>query len=141
MSNTPSIRGVTASAALLALLGCATTPRSVPDIAASHALITQADQSDAAQFASADLESARSKVRQADEYARQGKEVPATRLASEASLDAEVAMARTRAIKSEQALRDVNAGTQTLRNESNRNDSQQAAPSGTTVIVVPDTQR
>ena len=140
MSRLPSIPVIAVPAMLLALLGCASA-RPVPDLVGSRTLISQAEQSDAPQFASADLESARSKVRQADEDARQGKTVLATRLAHEAAVDAEVAMARTRAIKSEQALRDVNAGTQTLRNESNRNDSQQAAPSGTTVIVVPDTQR
>jgi Domain of unknown function (DUF4398) len=139
MSNTPSIRVVIASATLVALIGCATSPRSMPDLAASHALIAQAEQSDAPQYASADLESARHKVQQADEDAREGKTVPAMRLASEASVDAQVAMARTRAIKSEQALHDVNAGTRTLSNESLRNDVQQTAPSGPTVIVVPDT--
>jgi hypothetical protein len=139
MPNTPSIRVVAAaSMTLLVLIGCATS-RPVPDLVGSRALISQAEQSDASQFASADLESARSKVRQADEDAQQGKIVPATRLAHEASVDAEVAMARTRAIKAEQALRDVNAGTQTLRSESLRNDAQQTAPSGGTVVIVPDT--
>lgn len=51
------------------------------------------------------------------------------RLAQEASVDAEVALARTRTLKAERALRDVNAGTQTLRSESERGAArEQAAP-------------
>jgi hypothetical protein len=42
------------------------------------------------------------------------------RLAQEASVDARVALARTNAAKAQVALRDVNAGTRTLRNETDR---------------------
>lgn len=120
------------AAALLAMAGCATTPRQVPEAAAAHALISQAEQSDAPQFASADLESARSKLRLAEQDAHDGKPALAAALAQESSTDAEVAMARTRAIKAEQALAEVNAGTQSLHNETRRQD-----PPGTAVIVVP----
>jgi hypothetical protein len=137
MVNTPRIRLVAASALLLAAVGCASTPTSVPDIAGAHALISQAEQSDAQNFASADLESARSKLRQAEDQQKNDKPLIATQLAQEASADAEVAMARTRAIKSEQALADVNAGTQTLRSESLRQDAQQPSTAPSTVILVP----
>jgi hypothetical protein len=137
MVNTPRIRLVAASALLLAAVGCASTPTSVPDIAGAHALISQAEQSDAQNFASADLESARSKLRQAEDQQKNDKPLIATQLAQEASADAEVAMARTRAIKSEQALADVNAGTQTLRSESLRQDAQQPGTAPSTVILVP----
>lgn len=137
MVNTPRIRLVAASALLLAAVGCASTPTSVPDIAGAHALISQAEQSDAQNFASADLESARSKLRQAEDLQKNDKPLIATQLAQEASADAEVAMARTRAIKSEQALADVNAGTQTLRSESLRQDAQQPSTAPSTVILVP----
>jgi hypothetical protein len=136
MSNTSSICVATASAALLAVLaGCATAPRPEPEVTAAHTLISQAEQSDAAQFASADLEAARSKLRQADQDSHDNKPVLAVRLAQESSVDAEVAMARTRAIKAEKALQDVNAGTRSLRNETERQgDSQQPSSN---VIVVP----
>jgi hypothetical protein len=133
MPNILSVRLALASAALLAAAGCADT-RPVPEVAAAHALVSQAEQSDAAQFASGDLEAARSKLRQADDFQHNGKPDMATRLAQESSADAEVAMARVRAIKAEQALADVNAGTQTLRNESRRNEVA-APPTGNTVIV------
>jgi hypothetical protein len=132
MSNIMSVRLALTSAALLAAAGCADN-RPVPEVAAAHALVSQAEQGDAAQFASADLESARSKLQQADDFQHNGKPEMAARLAQESSADAEVALARVRAIKSEQALADVNAGTQTLRNESRRNEM--APPAGNTVIV------
>ena len=55
----------------------------------------------------------------------------AEQLAKESEADSEVAIARTRAIKAEKDLTDVNAGTQTLRNESRRQDN------GNTTVVVP----
>jgi hypothetical protein len=141
MAKTRRVRLVAASALLLAAVGCANTPTSVPDIAGAHALISQAEQSDAQQFASADLESARSKIRQAEQQQHDNKPLIATRLAQEASVDAEVAMARTRALKSEQALADVNAGTQTLRNESMRQDAVQSVPPANSAPVYVPTQR
>jgi hypothetical protein len=121
------------SAALVAVAGCA-SPRPVPELATAKTLISQAEQSGATQYASADLESARSKVRQADDQAHDNNTVVATRLANEATADAEVAIARTRAIKAEQASHDVNAGTQTLRNESAR----QGDSAATAIVTVPD---
>ncbi|HWW20826.1 MAG TPA: DUF4398 domain-containing protein [Steroidobacteraceae bacterium] len=132
MSNTSSAHLLAASAALLALAGCVTSPRQLPEVAAARALISQAEQSDASQFASADLESARSKLRQADQDAYDNQPVMAAHRAQESSADAEVAMARTRAIKAEQALAEVNAGTQTLHNETRRQD-----PPTSSVIVAP----
>jgi hypothetical protein len=131
---------VAACAALLAVIGCADR-RPVPEVAAAHALVSQADQSDVSQFASADLEAARSKLHQADEYSHNGKPELAAHLALESSADAEVSIARTRAIKAEQALADANSGTQTLRSESQRTEVTPApvtpAPPAGAVVVPP----
>src|ERR1700722_15482353 len=113
------MRAVAIPAVLLAAAGCASSPKPVADLANAHALVAQAEQSDAQQFASSDLEAARSKLRQADTDA-QDKPVIAARLAQESAVDAEVALARTRSLKAAQALNEVNAGTQTLRGESQR---------------------
>jgi hypothetical protein len=137
MSTITSIRAVAASAALLAAVGCASTPQPLPDVVAARALVSQAEQSDASQFASGDLESARSKLRVADQDSRENKPILAAQMAQESSVDAEVAMARTRAIKSEQALNDVNAGTGTLRSESLRQEQASPPAQPSTVIVVP----
>jgi hypothetical protein len=131
MSNRTHLGLVVTGAVILALTACATTP--VPEVTAARALVGQAEQSDTTQFASADLESARSKLRQAADYEKNGKPVLAEQLAKESEADAEVAMARTRAIKAEKDLNDVNAGTQTLRSESQR----QQGGSSTTVVVPP----
>ena len=138
MSTITSIRAVAATAALLAVVGCAGTPRPVPEVAAARALVSQAEQSGASQFASADLESARSRLRVAEQDAKDNKTGLAAQVAQESSADAEVAMARTRAIKSEQALNDVNAGTGTLRSESLRQGQTSAPTQPATIIVVPE---
>jgi hypothetical protein len=99
--------------------GCASAPKPSADLTQAHTLVDQAEQSGAADLASADLASARSKLQIADQDARDKPE-QSIRLAQEASVDARVALARTNAAKAQMALRDVNAGTQTLRNETER---------------------
>jgi Domain of unknown function (DUF4398) len=120
-------------AAIALAAGCESTPRPVADLTQAHTLIQQAEQSDAQQFASADLEAARSKIREAD---ADHKPDVSRRLAQESSVDAELALARTRAGKADQALADVDAGTATLRHETQRNEinselNQAAAPAMT----------
>ena len=131
MSLSPYILGV-AAAGIVFAAGCASSPRPVADLTQAHTLIQQAEQSDAQQFDSADLEAARSKIREADAEANRKPDV-SMRLAQESSVDAELALARTRAGKADQALADVNAGTATLRQETQRNEinsdvNQAAAP-------------
>jgi hypothetical protein len=121
---TRSTISVAALGALLAGVGCASAPPPNADLAQAHTLVDQAEQSGAPQFASADLATARTKLQQADQDARKEPE-RSMREAQEATVDARVALARTNAVKAEQALRDVNAGTQTLQNENNRNEAQQ----------------
>jgi Domain of unknown function (DUF4398) len=113
-------RATAAAAALAAAtVSCASGPKPNSDLVGAHTLVSQAEQSGAQQYASADLEAARTELRQADQDA---KDRPALsiRLAQESSVDAELALARTRAVKAEQALREVNSGTATLRSESER---------------------
>ncbi len=114
-------RSLIAVAALGTLLagGCASAPQPSADLTQAHTLVDQAEQSGAAELASADLASARSKLQMADQDARDKPE-QSIRLAQEATVDARVALARTNAAKAQMALRDVNAGTQTLRNETDR---------------------
>jgi hypothetical protein len=113
--------GVAAAATLLvAAVSCSSGPKPTADLAEAHTLVSQAEQSGAQQFASINLEAARSELREADQDAATDKPVLATRLAQEASVDAELALARTRSAKAEQALQQVNSGTATLRSESER---------------------
>jgi hypothetical protein len=123
-----SLRALALMGALIAAAGCASTPKPTADLVEAHTLVDQAEQSGAPQFASADLATARSKLQQADQEAAKLPE-RSIRLAHEASIDAQIAIARTNSAKAQQALRDVNAGTQTLRNETDR--TQMTEPTST----------
>ena len=116
-----------AAAAVLASVSCASGPQPNADLVGAHTLVAQAEQSGAQQYASANLEAARSELRQADQDAKD-KPVLAIRLAQESSVDAELALARTRAVKAEQSLREVNSGTATLQSESERERPATAMP-------------
>jgi hypothetical protein len=121
--------GVAAAATLVVVAAsCSSAPKPTGDLAEAHTLVSQAEQSGAQQFASLNLETARSELRQADQDAASDKPVLAARLAQEASVDAELALARTRSAKAEQALQQVDSGTATLRSESERQSSAPPAP-------------
>jgi hypothetical protein len=109
--------------ALFAAAGCASAPKPTAELSQAHSLVDQAEQSGAPQYASADLAMARSKLQQADLEAQKHPDL-SLRSAQEASVDARVALARTNAAKAQMALRDVNAATQTLRNETDRQSMQ-----------------
>jgi hypothetical protein len=131
MSSPVSVMKHAASAAVaaaaLATVSCAGSPKPTADLAGAHTLVAQAEQSGAQQYASADLEAARSELRQADQQARDAP-VLAMRLAQESSVDAQLALAHTRALKAEQSLRQINSGTATLQNESERERPAPVAP-------------
>jgi hypothetical protein len=112
------MRTIIVLAVASALGACGSEPRQIAEVSRAHTLVEQAEQSGAQQFAAADLESARNKLRQADD--KRTNDELAMRLAQEASIDAQVAAARTRAAKAEQALTQVNAGSESLRQEANR---------------------
>ena len=127
MSMIRHARVAAAAAALAVTVSCASGPKPNADLVAAHTLVSQAEQSGAQQYASASLEAARSELRQADQDAKD-KPVLALRLAQESSVDSQLALARTHALKAEQALREVNSGTATLQSESEREHPAPAAP-------------
>jgi hypothetical protein len=134
---------IAALGGLLAVAGCASGPAPTAELAQAHSLVDQAEQGGAPQFASADLATARSKLQQADSEAKSHPEL-SLRSAQEATVDARVAIARTNSAKAQVALRDVNAGTQSLRNETDRqsmmNDAAAPPPNSTMVPSAPITQ-
>jgi hypothetical protein len=126
MSKTKFAGAIILAATLAA--GCASQPpRPTAQLARAHSLVDQADQNGAQQFASADLAEAHTKLAMADQQADKQPE-SARRLADEAAADAQLADARARQGKAEQAVKDVSAGVATLRNETNREQSEQSAP-------------
>ena len=128
MSMIRQVGVVVAAALVVAAVGCSSGPKPTAELAEAHTLVSQAEQSDAQQYASVNLEAARGELHQADQDAATDKPVLAARLAQEASVDAELALARTRSVKAEQALQQVDSGTATLRSESERQSSAPPAP-------------
>lgn len=107
--------GLSAAAALL--IGCASTPRPpapVADLSSAHALVNQAEQSGAHTYDRGDLIAAQQEIREADDVAA-SKPADAARLAQKASVDARLAMARTRQAQDENSLQQVNENLRVLR--------------------------
>lgn len=99
------------------LVGCAHTPRPPPavaDLSSAHALVSQAAQSGAQTYDNADLVAAQQELQRAD-GAAQSRPAEAGRLAQEASVDAQLAMARTRAAQEQNTLHQVNENLAALR--------------------------
>lgn len=127
MSAHLSVRAATTaillSTALLGVVlgaaGCASTPPPTAELTQARTLVDQAEQSGASQYASDDLASARSKLHMADQEAQKDP-VQSAWMAQESSADAKVALARTSAAKAQIALSHVDAGTETLRAETDR---------------------
>ena len=102
---------------LALLLGCAGGPKPqipVADLASAHALVTQAEQSGAQTYDSVDLVAAQQELQQADN-ASNARPLAAARLAQEASVDAQLAIARTRAAQEQTHLRQLDENLQVLR--------------------------
>jgi hypothetical protein len=104
--------------------GCASGP-DIADtgIARAEATIDNAAGTGAAEFATTELENAREKLVQAKLAAEQGNEELAARLAEEAEVDAQVAMARAEHAEAEEAVREVQQGTEALRRELQMNNT------------------
>jgi membrane-bound lytic murein transglycosylase len=116
-----------ASAAVAA--GCASKPpRPTEEMTRAQTLLDQAEQSGAQQFAAAELTQARQKLKAADDATDKGNTVVAARLASEATADARLAVARTNAGKAATAAGEVSESVETLRREANRGTNTSGTP-------------
>ena len=127
----PTLAAAAALIGIGALAGCASHPPApVAELTRAHTLVGQAQASDAPRYDSVDLAAAEDKLQQADANA-QSRPVLADQLAHEASADAELSMARTRARKAQQSLGQVNDSLAALREQTNRvgtDDEQGGAP-------------
>ena len=110
------------------VLGCANNARTsradIPgyerDIARARASLAEAEQAGAADYGSAQLALARDKLRAAEQFADDGDTERARRLAIEADLDADLAVAITRNRETQQLAAEVQSGLQTLEDELRR---------------------
>ena len=112
--------------------GCATrVERPVAEMARATTLIDQAEKAGAQRYAAAELQQARDKVNLADKAANDGKGDIALRLASEAAVDAELAVARTASGEAQRAAEELHRSTDTLQEEAKRNAQDSNGPPAT----------
>lgn len=115
--------GAAAFIAVLAatLAGCASNePRPTEELTRARTLIEQARESGAYQFAATEVQNAQDKLAKAESAADKERHADARRLAVESSLDAELAVAKSRSGKAEAAAEQVAASVETLRQEAAR---------------------
>jgi hypothetical protein len=120
---------IAALAAAAVVAGCASKPaRPTEEMTRAQTLVDQAEQGGAQQYASAELTQARQKLQAADDASDKGKTDVAQRLASEATLDAQLAVAKTNAGKAQSAATEVSQSVETLRHEANRGTNNSGTP-------------
>lgn len=106
---------------LAILAGCASAPpRPTAELAKAQTLIEQAERNRAQQYAAADLDRARDKLHRSDVALNERKGDLAQRLAAEAAIDAEMALARATTTQAEKSAAEVTASVEALRNEAQR---------------------
>lgn len=112
--------------AIFAVVACVSTPAE-PDesLARAAALIEQAEQSGAREYASAELESARERLALAHAATDDKDHVLARQYAEEAELDARLASAKIRSAKAENAADEITDGLEILRQEVARHQAEQ----------------
>jgi hypothetical protein len=86
----------------------------------ARTLIEQAEKQNAQEFAAAELEQARDKLDHADRAAQEGREAEAERLAMQAALDAEYAVAKASNGEAQKSAGELDQSIETLRQESSR---------------------
>lgn len=101
--------------------GCASSPPlPTGEYVRAQTLIEQAERNQAQQFAAADLDLARNKLRQSQAATTADKPEIANRYASEAAVDAELALARSSMAQAKKSASEVRASVDELRTESQR---------------------
>jgi hypothetical protein len=103
---------------MIAAAGCATTPIPNEKIAVAKASVQRAEQSGAPELAPVEMAQARDKLQRAEKAAAARDAQPATDLADQANVDAQVAEATAQQKKSHQAAMELDASLQALRQES-----------------------
>jgi hypothetical protein len=127
MEEVMRVRHLMVPIALAAAAGCASQPprQTTDELARAQALVGEAEQGGAQQYAAEDLQSARDKLNQANELSAK-RPVEAQHLATESQLDAQLAAARADSGKAQHAVQETNQSLDTLRNEEARHVNQSA---------------
>jgi hypothetical protein len=109
-----------AAALLLVAAGCATTPIPNEKIAVAKDSVQRAERSGAPELAPVEMAEARDKLNRAEKAAADRDLQPATELAEQANVDAQLAEATARQKTSHKAAMELDASLQALRQESLR---------------------
>lgn len=116
------------TAVILGLSACATNPAADEKIAVAKASIQSAEQAGAPQAAPVELSAARDKLARAEKANADHNTKPATELAEQANIDAQVAEASAQQQRSHKAAVEFDASLQTLREESMRSSPPAQSP-------------
>ena len=108
------------AALALCVAGCASTPIPNEKIAVAKSSVARAEQSGAPEFAPVEMAAARDKLARAEKAAADKEAQPATQLAEQANVDAQLAEATAQQHKSHKAASEFDASMQALRQESLR---------------------
>jgi hypothetical protein len=108
------------AALTLGFAACASTPIPNEKIAVAKVAVERAEQSGAPELAPVEMAAARDKLARAEKAAADRNAQPATQLAEQANVDAELAEATARQQRSHKAAMEFDASMQTLRSESSR---------------------
>jgi hypothetical protein len=110
-----------AAVVALGALGCATQgPKPTEEMTRARAVIEQADKGNAQRYAAADLQKAHDELRDAERANDARRYDEAHQFAESAEVDADVATARGNAGEAQRAAHEIQKGTDTLQNESDR---------------------
>jgi len=114
------LKYVALCAAIVLTAGCATTPVPNEKIAVAKSSVQRAEQSGAPELAPVEMAAARDKLARAEKAAADHDAAPATQLAEQANVDAQLAEATAQEQHSRKAAKEFDASLQALRQESLR---------------------
>ncbi len=116
-----TILGLSAAIGATLLSGCATSSeKPTRQLSRAESYIEIAQNQGAQEYSAVALQSARDKLTQAKRAADKGDHEVARRLAKEAELDAQYAVAQTSRMQAQNSLREVQSSLETLRRETMR---------------------
>lgn len=114
------VRAMACAVAAFTLGACASSPIPNEKIAVAKASLQRAEQSGAPELAPVELAAARDKLQRAEKAAADRDAQPATMLAEQANIDAEVAEATAQAHRSHKAETELQASLEALREQANQ---------------------
>jgi Domain of unknown function (DUF4398) len=124
MSLRTFILGTTGALVCVVAWGCATQDaKQTEELTKARSVVQQADKGNAQRYAAADLQRAHDELNSADRAVAEKKYNDALSFAQRAEVDADLANARGNSGEAQKSAQEVSQGTDTLKQESQRNDN------------------